>query len=924
MVRITRRDVEKKFDVSTTSVHEYELKELKGFVLEFPAGCFHAGSAVVMPDPPRPSGLAADAPAPDMLSRVMTAIRHAKQNPSQKLIVHGLGGAAGEDTAFSLLRAKAVRALVEGNKSAWNEACLIHHTVADYQRILQWIARVWAFDCNPGSVNGTHDAATAGAVKRFKAMYNTEYSASLADDDLVDVNVWGAFFDVYEDVLAVYFGLDDRAKLSGERSALKFVDDGKKSVGCGAGHPTEPVRAAASFTGERVELTFYDPGEEPQLRCHPDAGKCKPMKCEVHNPIMYRWTVIPPAPAPAVPTFKIALKLGDIDRLFPDIVNENAADPGVRQRLQAAGWLYAPLNHTDINTIAAEAWQHFKDENQTPADGAAVAKLKDLLKTTVVDQGKLPAPGAFTRLRVPGTWCTLDGNFFGTNAAGHRYAAEKDVYDNNPSLGLVPVLAVVEVKRHKWGKAGGQRVHLQLVKPDVPAAQAAEPLRSTTTTSNSTDTSVTPNVAYTFTMTGSPKKYVDDTRALDAVVADDPQVDNVHNSRGGKRGNPTAGTSRTTNLLEHNGARLPFHTALNLKFAVPSSHPHAVAVETNDKGEGAVVFMPSWMGGDRYKFRAFLDPLRGAASDPTKPDAVKAETGTLVVWRILRVSKYYRWDYPAASTAAQKLRTGGTLDAFDFAGVISTEYKKAWLDVTLEREVGTRHDITQAEWAAARAYALGRVTNPGTSQLYDLPTLLPATDATSNNDNPALLRYLTRAQYDAAPKTAPAPPGGWPSAVADPAYWNNMAIIFHAVKDEFLHYFTRNARSGVCVIQCPTMSSFDADGVAGTPGTPFSNSGWGTWYRGCYVTYGQDIYANFPYSADRNCLHEMGHVLFGVHQYTRQVQVNALTGNTLDGHDYHDLCIMGYMPCSGGFCGRCVLSQAGWDTSKLAVNSPGP
>jgi hypothetical protein len=68
----------------------------------------------------------------------------------------------------------------------------------------------------------------------------------------------------------------------------------------------------------------------------------------------------------------------------------------------------------------------------------------------------------------------------------------------------------------------------------------------------------------------------------------------------------------------------------------------------------------------------------------------------------------------------------------------------------------------------------------------------------------------------------------------------------------------------------------------------------------------------------------MGHVIYGVHQYTQGAQVNVTTGNPMDGHDYHDLCIMGYMPCSGGFCGRCVASQAGWNTAAIPFNSPGP
>jgi hypothetical protein len=146
------------------------------------------------------------------------------------------------------------------------------------------------------------------------------------------------------------------------------------------------------------------------------------------------------------------------------------------------------------------------------------------------------------------------------------------------------------------------------------------------------------------------------------------------------------------------------------------------------------------------------------------------------------------------------------------------------------------------------------------------------------------------------------------------------------VKTEFLHFFTRNALSGLTVVQVGSVSSHGPDNVPGAPGTPFTNSGWGTEYRACYVAFGNAVYSNpsFPYDSNKNTQHEMGHVLYGVHQYTSAAQVNVSTGGGFDGHDYHDLCIMGYMKCSGGFCGRCVMNHAGWDTSKLAANSPGP
>ena len=926
MERITRRDHSKLFHLATTAVHEFELRELVGHVMELSDAHFHDGSAVVLADHgTRDAAHPAVMPV-TALSVARSAYQHAQSHAAQKLLVtgHALDDAAAP-TPLSALRSAAFRAILEGDRALWITSVKDRNVVADVQRILTWINGAWALDCDPQGVGGTIDDPTRLAITRFKKSYNDEFSKSLPLDDVINDDLWGAFFDVYMEVLAVFMGAADATGLGAFRSALKFVDGGKKSVGCGSVHGLDAVRQAgfARTSGTRVELCFFDPGDEPLRDCHPTPTTCRPEKCEVYNPIMFRWDVLPVTPADPLPKLKITLKYGEIDAIFPKVVANTHTDPGVRQRLQAIGWLYEPLNGAGIAQIAQDAWDHFKKELSLASDAAAVAELTNRVKSTILDQNTLPAKGGFGKLRVPGAWCVtpaqLNAGFFGTNGVGH-YTQEKAVWDNNPSLGRVPVVAKVEVQRKGLKPAGGQKVHFQFIEPTaLPAghALAAPALRATTTTATTGGTA--------FAMTGSPNKYVTDHKALNPPVAGDPFVDNAHSALGGKRGNAVTGTAVATNLLEITTSRPDFNDTLKLRVGTASARPNAVRVETNELGEAAAIFMPSWQGGDRYKLRAFVDPIGGLPSDGTDAHKVCEETGTFVVWRVLRVSKYLRWAYPPASTAAQQAQCGGALDAFDFAGVITSEFKKSWFDVELETDAAARHDITQAEWQSALRYAIPR-SAPATSQRYDLPTLLPDTDATGNNDNPGLLRFLTAAQYDAAPKTAPAPAGGWPSAVGDAAFWANMGRIFHAVKTEFLHFFTRNAISGLTVVQVGSVSSHGPDNVPGTPGTPFSNSGWGTEYRACYVAFGNAVYTNpsFPYDSNRNTLHEMGHVLYGVHQYTSTAQVNVSTGGGFDGHDYHDLCIMGYMKCSGGFCGRCVMNHAGWDTSKLVANNPGP
>jgi hypothetical protein len=84
--------------------------------------------------------------------------------------------------------------------------------------------------------------------------------------------------------------------LSDLRKQLHFVDDAKKSVGCGECHPIEGARKDnyPSTANRRVELLFFDPGQEPKLDCHPSEKACQPSICELYDPVCYKFQRIPP------------------------------------------------------------------------------------------------------------------------------------------------------------------------------------------------------------------------------------------------------------------------------------------------------------------------------------------------------------------------------------------------------------------------------------------------------------------------------------------------------------------------------------------------------------------------------------------------------------------------------------------------------
>jgi len=937
-VDITRRDHTQAFKKPTTQTHQFQLKPFQGYVIEVEDVHFHHNSAVFLADYGAfTTPVDEDSERVVGLCTVRACYQQAASHPQQKLLLAGhtdTTGSAAYNLPLSRKRASNFLAVLSGDRDSWVPICVGQHKTEDYQQILKWVAYLWGWPCDPGIVDNVLGLKTTAAIKAFQAQYNQEYEKTIAEDGIVGEETWGAFFDVYMCVLEDILNTDE-AGLIAMRSALNFL--GPQTVGCGEEFPIEAPRRNEyrSKINRRIECLFFDPGQEPQFDCHPSTTVCTPINCEIYNPKMYKFTHIPVPPTKYHRKFRVTVEYGDIDSLFTDIAANSHTDAGVRERLQAVGFLYEPLDSANIGQIAHDAWDHFKTATSQATDDAAVAQLKTLVQNTIVDQNKLPAPGAFSKVRLPGTYCVTDAQynagFFGNPAAAgatsYHYQSETALWSKNPSVGLIPIIAKVEMRRAcKYFPSGaGVRVHFQLIKPDdIPAGSdvAATPLRSTPATGSVNRSRIPPRTTFTFNMTGHPNKYVTDEKKRNAVVADDPQVDNAHQSVGGKRGNAVPGADKLKNLLEITTTHPGFQGELNLNAPAASAHPNAVVVETNDDSKAGVIVMPAWTGGDRYKIRAFLDPMGGQAWDGTENDAAKYDTGTLVVWRILRFSKYLRWAYPAGTPAATKAALYGELPTFDIAGVIAGEYKKSWFDVTVEPGASAPNNISQADWTSAVRLAKANCSALALSlaPAYDINALLSETTLSFG-----FMNFLTAAQYDAAPKGAP-PPGGWLSAVADPAYWANMTTLFHAVDAQMMQWFTKNAIGGVTVIQTPSMCSLSLDPNAPSP--PFGNSGWGTSKRGCYVIFGQNAYTGatawMPYDHNRNTLHETGHVTYGVHQYTLVEQVNASTGGIYDEHDYHDLCIMGYMKCSGGFCGRCTLNHGGWNTRAMPANNPGP
>jgi hypothetical protein len=124
--------------------------------------------------------------------------------------------------------------------------------------------------------------------------YNEEFGKAIAEDGKIGRETWGAVFDLYQDDLAFRMQADE-AKMKSIRSKLAFVDAGKKQVGCGEHFPVEQKHRDnfKSQANRRVEILFFETGEEPKLPCHASAGSCDPAQCDVYGKGRYVFEPIP-------------------------------------------------------------------------------------------------------------------------------------------------------------------------------------------------------------------------------------------------------------------------------------------------------------------------------------------------------------------------------------------------------------------------------------------------------------------------------------------------------------------------------------------------------------------------------------------------------------------------------------------------------
>jgi peptidoglycan hydrolase-like protein with peptidoglycan-binding domain len=296
------------FNRATGGKHTFVLKRFRAHVLDVQDLHFHFDSAVLMPDFNAGSqGLdGVDDDGVTGLDVVRTVYRHLERHPEQKILIAGHAdrrGSAAYNVELSQLRADNVLHVLQGNRDAWVGICVKKSRVEDYQQILKWLATSWGWACDPGKIDNILGPKTRAAVRAFQETYNRGapslpdgFKANITVDGIVGRQTWGAFFDVYMRALQLALEVD-APKLRAIQQGLRFVDPARKTVGCGEHFPrsANPALNGQSSTGNgarstagdaadrRVEILFFDPGEEPRLDCHAGSGRCVPAACEIYN-----------------------------------------------------------------------------------------------------------------------------------------------------------------------------------------------------------------------------------------------------------------------------------------------------------------------------------------------------------------------------------------------------------------------------------------------------------------------------------------------------------------------------------------------------------------------------------------------------------------------------------------------------------------
>jgi len=663
------------------------------------------------------------------------------------------------------------------------------------------------------------------------------------------------------------------------------------------------------------------------------------------------------------------------------------------------------------------AWDYFVNNIVVGATDPD-EEIQILLQDWVVEYGQLPPPADdpenpdfhdnFAKLRLPGGYTMINADGAGTGSnddsaytglgfEDDMYDAESTYYRDNDVLRKIPLVALVEQRdpaTNAWRPAEGAWVYFQLLQPyDLPEFDPGDdpanpshrvneeldrpPLREST---------VGGGTAGAAQAAGAGPRKLDDEvsqRNPHNLEDDDPQRHNAPRRYGGKagRGSVSAGTNvaawmfrtQSTDGFNTEGDRTEHEPYPLAERVAPSgdSHKHAVKAQTNSEGEAGVIFMPSRCGGDRYRFRAYVGPDT-LANDGSDERAVRVDTGTLVVWRSIRISRYVQMPYagtphtdlvtqfqvktgiPAGPDNADEYLERAHVAEFNFgtgsytrhplpeadldetmpvstfaAGQpfdrIVAQFARAFCEVVLDGRLET---LTDAEWNQARQQALRDATEGANDRSLNLDLerllFLEATSPLTVANSVTHLPMRTDTAYNAGlPLNQQIDPHEDAAATEDEVerlWWDYMlsGFIRALTHDGFM--------PGLTVVQAAYGSSWQ---LCGTPRMIGDSSGYAVQYAGAFVWAGQAFYPTPPprisdavgcYDYTSNVCHELGHCLYREHAPGDPPPGSSAAGGIKTA--LHDtltdcICVMSYARCEGQFCAKCLYALRGWDMREI-------
>ncbi len=699
------------------------------------------------------------------------------------------------------------------------------------------------------------------------------------------------------------------------------------------------------------------------------------------------------------PPYRISLKMGDIEDLFSDNPNTTR---GRMTRLQVLGLYYYPIPPAEAlgrwfrksdparGAIAAFKpcfdWvkeKIFQVNQNSQADEVIQRALTERLVSSAVppdfqggqppadhcpipesaDTPANPTPANFAKIRIPGNFTFMDFPAFlmekslssylpNSNARkfcnGEILDWEREITQANEALGKIPLVAVVEKKSgDDWVPAEDVSVHFGLVDSyALPAYNAGNP----------SDQQFSPPPAPAH-VTG---RIQTNTQQGDNA-AGDPRNGNCPAALGGTKGSPISSVFKTTHTpgftCDHDDRQKPGD---KVYFNTGTMTGDTVRVQTNEKGESGVIFLPSRIAGDRFRIRVHVgNPT--LTNDGTGVDSVAVETGTFVVWRNVRVSRILQKDvsntpiaselsnaefvsgFPVAnhSRVANRLcRVPSPSNQFVYPAFPAVEYRDklagAYLEVEFDDPVPRA--ITDDEYKRAVRF----VKNSARKKLadlnlpkFDMDKLIPSSWQVKNTLALLAIRppwdYNDQFWFGDSKKIAMV----GPRTVYGPMLQSIRAFIMRVLMPAMMQGLLKNgALPGLSILRSPAFSTWHFTLESNPVKRLGSNGGllgMGLPVRACYIF--QHVGAHGDYQT--LLAHENGHNLFrthasgggasGANHLRHDIPLNWQTA----AHNYNGNpvfpwpgtppgqfdCMMSYIRTNNhtdAFCTFCNLAMRGW------------